>query len=156
MAAQAVVKTTVDSSAARPEKRPKLLKESLYFDIGTPIPNTLLKSRGSYPSRCPDTLTGGANRLTIHASLWDWVLAFPSMGQPASPPIAFTVSADLIRGLIDCAVQCGVPRDRLADMIDDGSGAERKSPVPVRYSGEHTLRLWDRLLRLTGDPIIGF
>jgi AraC-like DNA-binding protein len=78
------------------------------------------------------------------------------MGQPTSPAFGFTVSPDLISGLIDCAVQCGVPRGRLADMIKpDGSGKPASTP-PARYSGEHVFKLWDRIVRETGDPIIGF
>ena len=70
--------------------------------------------------------------------------------QSGSP--SFTVSADLIRGLIDCAVVCGLPRQRFADMLVDKGGASG----PSRYAGEHILKLWDRVLRLSGDPIIGF
>ncbi len=78
------------------------------------------------------------------------------MRPPTPRTPAFTVSSDLIRGLIDCAAQCGVPRSQLADMIGDDSGAERKPSTLVRFSGEHTLKLWDRILRLTNDPIVGF
>jgi AraC-like DNA-binding protein len=77
------------------------------------------------------------------------------MTQVESPAGSFTVSSDLIRGIIDCAAQCGVSRARLSDMV----GPERSgttSPPPARYSGEHILKLWDRILRETGDPIIGF
>jgi AraC-like DNA-binding protein len=64
----------------------------------------------------------------------------------------FTVSAELIRGLIDCAATCGLPRARFADLLRDrDSGAS-----PARYAGQHILKLWERVLRLSGDPIIGF
>jgi AraC-like DNA-binding protein len=64
----------------------------------------------------------------------------------------FTVSADLLHGLIDCAEQCGLPRDRFGDVLRDKSG---RAP-PARYSGDRVIRVWDRVLRLSGDPIIGF
>jgi len=64
---------------------------------------------------------------------------------------AFTVSADLIRGLVDCAVLCGLPRSRFADML-----TEKTDRAPSRYAGEHILKIWDRVLKLSGDPIIGF
>ena len=75
------------------------------------------------------------------------------MGQPRSFEFGFTVSADLISGLIDCATQCGVPRARLADLLDQGGPGR---PAPTRYAREHILKLWDRILRETDDPIIGF
>jgi AraC-like DNA-binding protein len=78
------------------------------------------------------------------------------MGPPTPPVLGFTVSADLISGLIDCAIRCGVPRTRLADMIDQDSDAVAMGSPRPRYSGEHILKLWDRILRETGDPIIGF
>jgi len=62
----------------------------------------------------------------------------------------FTVSADLVRGLIECADICGLPRARFADMLDG------RSASPSRYAGEHIVKLWERILRLSGDPIIGF
>jgi AraC-like DNA-binding protein len=100
-------------------------------------------------------LTAHAIRLTIHAKLLEghWQ---PVMKQKTSHAASFTVSADLIRGLIDCAVQCGIQRERLSDMIGGESTAERKSSTPVRYAGDHTVKLWERILRLTGDPIVGF
>jgi AraC-like DNA-binding protein len=78
------------------------------------------------------------------------------MGQPKPSTLGFTVSADLISGLIDCATQCGVPRARLGDMADQDRSAKPASLPPARYSGEHILKLWDRIMRETGDPIIGF
>jgi AraC-like DNA-binding protein len=78
------------------------------------------------------------------------------MGQASARELGFTVSADLISGLIDCAVQCGVPRTRLADMIKQHESAKPVSAPPARYSGDHILKLWDRIVRETGDPIIGF
>jgi AraC-like DNA-binding protein len=75
------------------------------------------------------------------------------MDQSKPSTLGFTVSADLVSGLIDCATQCGVPRARLADMLDPGGPGR---PAPTRYAGEHILRLWERILRETGDPIIGF
>jgi AraC-like DNA-binding protein len=38
-------------------------------------------------------------------------------------------------------------------MLDHGGPGR---PAPTRYAGEHILKLWDRILRETGDPIIGF
>ena len=70
--------------------------------------------------------------------------------QPAAP--GFTVSADLIRGLIDCAEKCGLRRARFADMLMDDGG----QLSPSRYAGTHVVKVWDRVLRLSGDAIIGF
>ena len=78
------------------------------------------------------------------------------MGQPTPPSLGVTVSADLISGLIDCAAQCGVSRGRLADMIKPNASAQPASAPPARYSAEHVLKLWDRIVRETGDSIIGF
>jgi len=69
-----------------------------------------------------------------------------------SAPAGFTVSADLVRGIIDCAVTCGLPRARFADLLK----GERRRSSSARYGGEHIVRVWERLLRLSGDPIIGF
>jgi hypothetical protein len=71
-------------------------------------------------------------------------------GQSAT--FGFTVSADLIRGLIECAAECGGPPSRFADMVKE----ERGGAPPSRYAGEHILKLWERVLELSGDPIIGF
>ena len=78
------------------------------------------------------------------------------MAQVAPPAGGFTVSADLIRGIIDCAEQCGVAHSRLSDMISRGRSDTTSSAPPVRYFGEHILKLWDRIMRESGDPIIGF
>jgi AraC-like DNA-binding protein len=78
------------------------------------------------------------------------------MTRPTSPELGFTVSADLIRGLIECAVQCGVARSRLTDFIDWNASAYPLAKPPARYPGSHIIKLWDRILRETGDPIIGF
>jgi AraC-like DNA-binding protein len=99
-------------------------------------------------------LTAGANRLTIRASYRSGGPA-TVMGQPLPSALGFTVSADLIRGLIACASECGVPRARLADLIDQDASAASATQVPIRYSGEHILKLWDRILRETKDPVIG-
>jgi AraC-like DNA-binding protein len=68
----------------------------------------------------------------------------------------FTVSAELVRGLIDCAERCGIPRFRLADLIDEEAVAKSSLAAPARYAGEHIFKVWDRVNRLSGDPIIGF
>jgi AraC-like DNA-binding protein len=65
----------------------------------------------------------------------------------------YTVSADLIRGVIDCAVQCGMPRARFADILRDES--EGLSPS-TRYAAQQMLNVWERVLRLSDDPIIAF
>jgi hypothetical protein len=75
------------------------------------------------------------------------------MSQPKATGPGFTVAADLISGLIDCVTQCGVPRARFADLLDQGGPGR---PAPARCAGEHILKLWDRILRETGDPIIGY
>lgn len=65
---------------------------------------------------------------------------------------SFTVAADVLRGLIECAVICGLPRERFRDILrKDGDATS-----PARYAGERILRLWDRVNSLSGDPIIGF
>jgi AraC-like DNA-binding protein len=69
-----------------------------------------------------------------------------------SPSIGFTVSADLVRGLIECAVKTGLPADRFTDLAPESHGV----PAPLRFAAAHVLRLWDRVLRLSGDPIVGF
>jgi hypothetical protein len=73
----------------------------------------------------------------------------------SSASLGFTVSADLIRGIIDCAVRCGIPRSRLADLLHE-EGAGKPAMATTRYAGGHILKLWDRILRETRDPIIGF
>ena len=65
---------------------------------------------------------------------------------------SFTVSADLIRGLVDCAVACGLPRSRFADLLARDGG---RAPLS-RTSGERVLKFWERVQRLSGDPILGF
>jgi len=65
---------------------------------------------------------------------------------------SFTVAADVLRGLIDCAVACGLPRSRFRDIV----GANPRATTSVRYAGERILKLWDRANTLSGDPIIGF
>lgn len=67
----------------------------------------------------------------------------------------FTVSADLIHGLIDCASRCGISRRALAGAIGV-EGPTRGSSAPSRYPGDYILKLWERIVRLSGDPIIGF
>jgi len=41
-------------------------------------------------------------------------------------------------------------------MIHQDGSAKPASAPPARYAGEHILKLWDRILRLSNDPIIGF
>ena len=67
--------------------------------------------------------------------------------------LTFTVSTDLVRGLIDCLVQSGLERSAFDDVLQD----EQRGPSPAaRYAGERHLRLWERILRVSEDPIIGF
>jgi AraC-like DNA-binding protein len=69
--------------------------------------------------------------------------------KPLAP--AYTVSAELIRGLIDCARRIGVPRLENFELgLDPGAAA-----APARFAAEHIFALWERLIRLSGDPIIG-
>jgi len=68
---------------------------------------------------------------------------------------AFTVSADLIRGLIDCASRCGIPRRTLVGAMK-ADETNRGSLGSGRYPGEYILKLWERIGRISGDPIIGF
>jgi hypothetical protein len=68
---------------------------------------------------------------------------------------AFTVSVDLVNGLTDCASRCGIPRRALVGAINakEPTGG---SPDSGRYPGEYILKLWERIVRISDDPIIGF
>jgi len=57
-----------------------------------------------------------------------------------------------VHGIVECAVTCGLPRARFADLVAKGG----VQAPPSRYAGAHILRLWERVLRLSGDPIMGF
>jgi hypothetical protein len=46
-----------------------------------------------------------------------------------------------------------MPRAHFADILKAESG---RSPPLSRYAGEQLLKLWERVLRLSDDPIIGF
>lgn len=67
----------------------------------------------------------------------------------------YTVSADLVRGLIDCAAMCGVPRRQLARLAVQ-STATTSTEAESRYLGVFILDLWERIIRLADDPIIGY
>jgi AraC-like DNA-binding protein len=67
------------------------------------------------------------------------------------PAPAYTVSAELIRGLIDCARRIGVPRLESPEV----KSASDATASPARFAAEHIFALWERLIRLSGDPIIG-
>ena len=72
---------------------------------------------------------------------------------PPTTPLGFTVSTDLVRGLIDCLMQCGLERSAFDDVLQD----EQRGPSPTaRFAGERHLKLWERILRVSQDPIIGF
>lgn len=77
------------------------------------------------------------------------------MGQSAPSIPVFTVSAELVSGLMECAAQCGVRREQLAVIVDQSKENATGAP-PARYAAEVVLKLWDRVLRLTEDPAIGF
>jgi AraC-like DNA-binding protein len=64
----------------------------------------------------------------------------------------FTVSGELIRGLVDCAAKCGLPRARFADLLAEGGAGPPRS----RVAGHLVLKLWERVQRLSDDPVIGF
>jgi AraC-like DNA-binding protein len=70
------------------------------------------------------------------------------VGELRSTAQGYTVSADLVNGVIDCAVRCGLPRDRFSDLVSGDAG--------TRFSIEHILKLWDRINRVSDDAIIGF
>jgi hypothetical protein len=53
---------------------------------------------------------------------------------------AFTVSADLIHGLIDCASRCGIPRRALIGAIKTDEPTFG-SPRSGRYAGAYILKL---------------
>src|SRR5215469_16713100 len=99
-------------------------------------------------------LTRRASRLTIRAI--SAAIANGSRTHPMAAPstaLTFTVSTDLVRGLIDCLVQSGLERSAFDDVLQD----EQPGPSPAaRYAGERHLRLWERILRVSEDPIIGF
>ena len=78
------------------------------------------------------------------------------MAQAPPPARGFTVLADLIQGIIECACQCSVPRARFADLIQGGGSGANASATPARYSGELIFKLWDRIVRESGDPIVSF
>src|SRR5262245_35121755 len=68
------------------------------------------------------------------------------------PMLDYTVSAEMVQGLIDCAVRCGVPRARLARTIQQPPGSKTASTPPARYSAEHIFAFWERVVELSGDP----
>lgn len=72
-----------------------------------------------------------------------------------STPFGHTVSADLVQGLVECASCCGVS---IANPPSDGQSHAKTQAawVPPRYSLEYLLDLWERVTRLSGDPLIGF
>jgi len=68
----------------------------------------------------------------------------------------YTVSAEMVQGLIDCAVRCGVPRARLALIVQQPPGSKSAPTPPARYAAEHVFAFWERVVELSGDPAIGF
>lgn len=69
--------------------------------------------------------------------------------KPARP--VHTVSADLIRGLIECAGKCGIASASIANALGESLAAGA-----TRYSSVNLFRLWEQLVRVSGDPVIGF
>lgn len=63
----------------------------------------------------------------------------------------YTVSADLIRGLIECAGKCGIAPGPIANALGESLAAGSE-----RYSSANLFRLWEQLIRVSGDPMIGF
>ena len=64
----------------------------------------------------------------------------------------YTVSADLIDGIIDCAKRCGVPRATALRRTPTSQG----KAAPMRFSGQHLAWVWERIARQSDDPLIGF
>jgi AraC-like DNA-binding protein len=64
----------------------------------------------------------------------------------------YTVSADLIDGVIDCAKRCGVPRAAALRR----TSTDRGKAAPTRFSGQHLAWVWERINRQSDDPLIGF
>lgn len=73
---------------------------------------------------------------------------------PARVASGLTVSVDFLRGLIECALQCGVSRTRLSDFIADTRATE--SAEPRRLPRAYLFKLWERVTRESCDPVIGF
>jgi hypothetical protein len=63
----------------------------------------------------------------------------------------YTVSADLIDGIIDCAKRCGVPRAAALRRTQAG----RREAAATRFSGQHLAWVWERIARQSDDPLIG-
>jgi len=77
------------------------------------------------------------------------------VAQHSFVPASYTVSSGVVRGIVECAVKCGVPfaaLERFADV--DAVAAEGRKDE--RYSGEVPFRLWERIVQSSRDPIIGF
>jgi AraC-like DNA-binding protein len=111
----------------------------------------MCRSGEAYPATSQRALTARAIRLTIRAKTKHQGARRFAMAKRARAA-SFTVSADLVRGLADCAVRCGVPRAHLALPRDIGG----RGAGSLRASGEVVLRLWERIRALSGDPIIAF
>jgi AraC-like DNA-binding protein len=108
-------------------------------DLRSVAPARVDASRHSF-----DNSRHGANGTTRSGA------SLSAMAKRARSPLSgFTVSAELVRGLVDCAARCGVSPASLAD----AQGANARAP---RYSGEVVLKLWERIRALSGDPIIAF
>jgi AraC-like DNA-binding protein len=68
----------------------------------------------------------------------------------------YTVSAEMVQGLIDCAVRCGVAKTGIASLLRQPGGSKSASMPPARYSAQFLFALWERFVHLSGDPVIGF
>lgn len=66
----------------------------------------------------------------------------PTLQQTST--LDYTVSAEMVQGLIDCAVRCGVPRASLAGMIQQPHGSKSASMPPAHYAAQHVFALWER------------
>lgn len=65
-----------------------------------------------------------------------------------------TVSADLIRAMLECAGRCGITAGRIAGLFGEAQPAWAAGSE--RYSSQYLYKLWEHLARVSGDPIIGF
>jgi hypothetical protein len=62
----------------------------------------------------------------------------------------------MVQGLIECAVRCGVPRSGIANLVHQSRGSKSASMPPARYAAQHVFALWERLVQVSGDAVIGF
>src|SRR5262249_29863801 len=84
-----------------------------------------------------------ANRLTIcdncQRHLQVESRAMPLRQQAST--LDYTVSAEMVQGLIDCAMLCGVPRTGIANLVHQPRGSKSATMPPARYAAQHVFTL---------------